>query len=76
MTGSEAWRASGKREHTEGEAEYNAAQAKGYAEGAADRLGGKKDNVLGAVTGDRSREMQGEHHDALLPQTCNCFLTI
>jgi uncharacterized protein YjbJ (UPF0337 family) len=61
ITGSQSWRESGKREHTEGEAEYHAAKAKGYVEGATDRVGGKKDAILGAVTGDRSLERQGEH---------------
>jgi hypothetical protein len=42
-----------------GEAEYNTAQVKAYAEGAADRMIGKKDAVLGALTGDRSLQDQG-----------------
>jgi uncharacterized protein YjbJ (UPF0337 family) len=59
MTGLESWQTSGKQEHAEGEAEYKAAQAKGYAEGTMDRVGGKKDSIVGAVTGDRSQEAQG-----------------
>jgi uncharacterized protein YjbJ (UPF0337 family) len=58
-TGATSWQQSGKQEHAEGEAEYKAAQAKGYAEGTADRIGGKKDQVVGAVTGDRSQETAG-----------------
>lgn len=59
MTGLESWQTSGRDEHAQGEAEYKAAQAKGYVEGAADRLGGKKDAVVGALTGDRQQEASG-----------------
>lgn len=59
LTGLQDWQTSGKEEHAQGEAEYNAAQAKGYAEGTMDRLGGKKDAVVGAVTGDRQQEASG-----------------
>lgn len=48
-----------QKEHASGEAEYNAAQAKGYAEGTVDRLAGKKDTVVGAVVGDREQEATG-----------------
>lgn len=64
LTGATSWQESGKAEHAQGEAEYNAAQVKGYAEGTADRLRGKKDGILGAVTGDRSMETRGNiQHD-------------
>jgi len=59
LTGAKSWTDSGKQEHTSGEAEYNAARAKGYAEGTLDRLGGKKDTVVGAVAGDREQEASG-----------------
>ncbi|KAL0568155.1 hypothetical protein V5O48_013837 [Marasmius crinis-equi] len=58
-TGLESWQQSGKEEHAQGEAEYKAAQAKGYAEGVSDRVGGYKDSVVGAVTGDKSQQAQG-----------------
>ena len=59
LPGSQDWAQSGKQEHAQGEAEYNAAQAKGYVEGTKDRIGGRKDAVVGAVTGDRQQEAQG-----------------
>ncbi|GLB45444.1 putative mismatched base pair and cruciform DNA recognition protein [Lyophyllum shimeji] len=59
MTGSESWQTSGKQEHAEGEAETKAAQAKGYAEGTMDRLGGYKDSVVGAITGDKTQQTAG-----------------
>ncbi|KAI0085664.1 hypothetical protein BDY19DRAFT_996567 [Irpex rosettiformis] len=59
VTGLESWQTSGRDEHVKGEAEYKAAQAKGYVEGTADRLGGKKDAIVGAITGDRQQEISG-----------------
>ncbi|KAI0940809.1 hypothetical protein AcW1_006486 [Taiwanofungus camphoratus] len=64
LTGSASWKQSGKDEHAQGEEEYTAAQAKQYAEGAVDRLAGKKDTIIGAITGDRQQEMSGNiQHD-------------
>jgi uncharacterized protein YjbJ (UPF0337 family) len=60
LTGSTAWQQSGREEHARGEGEYNAALAKGYAEGTADRIGGRVDNVIGAVTGDKTKQAEGE----------------
>ncbi|CAL1697443.1 unnamed protein product [Somion occarium] len=59
LTGATTWQQSGKEEHAQGETEYKAAQAKGYAEGVTDRIGGKKDAVVGAISGDRQQETAG-----------------
>ena len=59
VTGATSWSESGKQEHATGEAEYKAAQAKGYVEGLSDNVRGKKDTIVGAVTGDRQQETSG-----------------
>lgn len=64
-TGWESWQRNGKEEHAAGEGEYNAARAKGYTEGTADRLKGKKDSVVGSLTGDREQEVSGKSLNSL-----------
>lgn len=65
VTGASSWQQSGKEEHAAGEGEYKAAQAKGYAEGTADRIAGKKDSIVGAVTGDKSQQAEGQFFSLL-----------
>jgi hypothetical protein len=62
LTGSKSWAESGTQEHAAGETEYDAARAKGYAEGTKDRISGKKDTIVGAITGDREQEVTGVYH--------------
>lgn len=53
-------KARGKIERTRGKTEYHAARATGYANGTGNRVGGGADRVVGAITGDASREMGGK----------------
>ncbi|MBW0514446.1 hypothetical protein O181_060599 [Austropuccinia psidii MF-1] len=59
-TGLNDLQSSGVQQKSQGDAEYKAAQAQGYAEGAVDRVSGKIDNVVGAVTGDKTKQLSGQ----------------
>ena len=59
MTGSASMQQSGQAEKSQGEAELKAAQAQGYAQGTKERLTGKKDEVVGGLTGDTSQQTTG-----------------
>ena len=50
----------GAQERAAGNAEKTAAKTQGYAEGTSDRMTGKKDQVVGSLTGDRSQQHAGE----------------
>ncbi|KAL1695920.1 hypothetical protein GGG16DRAFT_108601 [Schizophyllum commune] len=43
-----------------GQTERHQGRAEGWTEGAGDRVTGKKDSVVGSVTGDRSQQHSGE----------------
>ncbi|KAI3613284.1 hypothetical protein WG66_001503 [Moniliophthora roreri] len=59
MVGAHGMQQRGQEEHARGQAEYDAARGKGYAEGIADRITGKKDAIVGAATGDKTQQAKG-----------------
>jgi hypothetical protein len=50
---------SGANEHAAGQTELGAGKVVGHAEGTKERVLGKKDQVVGAATGDFSKEQAG-----------------
>ena len=70
LTGATSWQQSGRDEHAAWEREYQAAQAEGYVQGTMDRLGGRKDAIVGAVTGDRQQEATGKYSYANVISRC------
>eukprot|EP00891_Asterochloris_glomerata_P002230 jgi/Astpho2/2230/Aster-03212 len=70
VLGNEQMKADGTKQKTEGDAEYKAAQAKGYAEGAKDDLvGGVKKNVA-KVTGNDESEAKSKPLSAYVHGAC------
>ncbi|KAL7007262.1 hypothetical protein EMMF5_003101 [Cystobasidiomycetes sp. EMM_F5] len=63
----------GQTQYNEGVAEQKAAEAEGYIKGTADRVEGKINNVVGAVTGDRQQQAEGQtqHDKGILKQDIN-----
>jgi uncharacterized protein YjbJ (UPF0337 family) len=59
LTGSTSMQNSGREEHRAGEVEYNAAKAKEYVGGVSERVAGRKDAIVGAVTGDSTQQAEG-----------------
>jgi len=56
----------GASERQRGQAEFRAAQAKGVVNATGNRVKGKGNQIAGAVTGDRTREMRGERRSLIL----------
>ncbi|TFK38285.1 hypothetical protein BDQ12DRAFT_666475 [Crucibulum laeve] len=50
---------SGRQEQMAGKTEVNAARGQGYAQGTGDCVEGKKDQMVGSITNDRSQQAHG-----------------
>ncbi|KAK0529681.1 hypothetical protein OC834_003599 [Tilletia horrida] len=59
LTGATSWTQAGQEQHAKGEAEIKAAQAKQYADGVSNQVQGKVDNVIGSITGDKTKQASG-----------------
>jgi uncharacterized protein YjbJ (UPF0337 family) len=73
ITGMRSLARSGANEHAAGRGELQAAKGMGYVQGTKERVGGKKDQMVGAATGDYSQENAGMHH---LPHTIRITILI
>eukprot|EP00299_Pterocystis_sp_00344_P000857 c10450_g1_i1.p3 GENE.c10450_g1_i1~~c10450_g1_i1.p3 ORF type:complete len:113 (-),score=15.58 c10450_g1_i1:77-382(-) len=73
LVGSNDTAKDGAKRHAEGEGEYKAAQTEGWVEGVGDRVSGKKDAVVGAVTGDKTQQTSGnaQHEKGQAQQKLN-----
>ena len=60
VVGSTNLQQSGQQEHAQGEQEYDAARAQAYTGGVTEQLGGKKDQVVGAIISDTEQQNEGK----------------
>ncbi|KAL0068103.1 hypothetical protein AAF712_004763 [Marasmius tenuissimus] len=71
MVGAHGMQQRGQEEHARGKAEYDAARTQGLAQGTQNQVGGKKDSVVGAVTGDRTQQAAGKQEHGHMQQNMN-----
>ncbi|KAI9293645.1 DNA binding protein [Neoconidiobolus thromboides FSU 785] len=60
VLGNHSLEAKGAAQRTEGDAEYKAAQAKGYAEGAKDSFKGNIKDTVGSAIGNEQMQVEGK----------------